>query len=565
MGHCSRWGIPAKSVTVSQPVPLQGPPARGRALAAAMPDGEVTSVSTTDPHESFGEHVHHTTQKHLDQLHHYRDQRRHSVSAGGLASGIPGKRGLQHHGSKAAKLQTHKDHIRSAKDKKDFRSRLFVLLNMPESEGCGAARIFNLIMNLVVAFSIIVFMLNTTPGFMGLCPQRYRIIPATVSDTPCNKEQEARWMLNHKSVPASECCVQQYDWGIYELVFTMIFTVELALRVYAEGSCGEFFIVIDALAIVPFYVSLFLDNISVLTLLASVRMLRLLKVVRHFDGTLIFVRAIRKSFKALTVPALFTVIMALVFASLLYYIEKAGAEGQGLDQVGSFSSEADVAAFRSIPEAVWFMFATFTTVGYGDVSPNTNTGRLLVSICMIIGVLLMAMPLAIVGSNFVQVWDDREKVTAVEKLKDALFRHKKDPQTVEEVFHAIDKDGSETLSYQGLRLGLKDLDVLKDITNKKLTKIWAALDPDGNGEIELHDFQSVLFGDRDLEDDEDFITDMDDDGDEELDAQADAHALQLELSHPATRRDLSSAIESQTRDFELRMADLSAKLEALMS
>ena len=206
------------------------------------------------------------------------------------------------------------------------------------------------------------------------------------------------------------------------------------------------------------------------------------------------------------------------------------------------------------------MFATFTTVGYGDVSPNTNTGRLLVSVCMIIGVLLMAMPLAIVGSNFVQVWDDREKVTAVEKLKDALFRHKKDPETVEAVFHAIDKDGSKTLSYQELRLGLKDLDVLKDITNKKLTKIWAALDPDGNGEIELHDFQGVLFGN-----DGDFITDMDDDGDEAADAEADAHALQLELSHPATRRDLNSAIEGQTRDFEQRMADLSAKLEVLLT
>lgn len=519
--------------------------------------------SAVGEHESFGEHVHHTTQKHLDQLHEYRNQRRQSIAVFPLAMGPDGKR-LQHHNSKAAKLSDHKEHIRTAKDKHDFRSRLFVMLNMPESEGCGAARIFNWAMNLVVAFSIIVFMLNTTPGFMDLCPQPYRIIPATVSITPCDKVQEDKWMLNHKSVPGSECCVQQHDWSTYELVFTMIFTVELALRVFAEGSCNETFIVIDALAIVPFYVSLFSDSISVLTLLASVRMLRLLKVVRHFDGTLIFVRAIRKSFKALTVPALFTVIMALVFASLLYYIEKAGAEGKGIDG-SQFSSKADVAAFRSIPEAVWFMFATFTTVGYGDVSPNTNTGRLLVSVCMIIGVLLMAMPLAIVGSNFVQVWDDREKVTAVEKLKDALFRHKKDPETVEAVFHAIDKDGSKTLSYQELRLGLKDLDVLKDITNKKLTKIWAALDPDGNGEIELHDFQGVLFGDRDLEDDGDFITDMDDDGDEAADAEADAHALQLELSHPATRRDLNSAIEGQTRDFEQRMADLSAKLEVLLT
>merc|ERR1712216_374760 len=183
-------------------------------------------------------------------------------------------------------------------------------------------------------------------------------------------------------------------------------------------------------------------------------------------------------------------------------------------------------------EAFWFMVTTFTTVGYGDVTPRSNTGRCLVIVCMIVGVLLMAMPLAIVGNNFVQVWEDREKVTAVEKLKNCLFSQNHfSSEAVKEVFNAIDEDESGTLSFQELRMGLQHMRVLQEFSNKKLAKIWSALDPDGNGEIEFADFQAVLFNNRNVEEFYDTLYIVDDpENADEADRIADEQALQLELS-----------------------------------
>lgn len=530
-------------------------------------------------------------QSHLNALHQYRDQRRKSISAGvaELDSGQSADPTRHENGDrtsptrarvgslsrseskfyrdeKAEKLRSHREKLVSSRDRTDCRGRLFVLLNIPNSS--RSAWLFNAVMSTCVVVNIFVFLFNTTWRYMDLCPQRIRIIPTTYSTTKCNSTQEQMWKANPSTVPPSLCCIQQYDWGDWELAFTIIFSVELALRVFAEGSCCETFIIIDALAVLPFYLNLFIDDAGFFSLISSLRMLRLLKIVRHFEGTLIFMRAVSKSKQALIVPTIFSAIMALVFASLLYYIEQLGAGGDGGDALfASDASSHGVAAFASIPEAFWFMVTTFTTVGYGDVVPRSNTGRALVMACMVVGVLLMAMPLAIVGNNFVQVWEDREKVTAIEKLKSCLFEHNyRDTETVRQVFDAIDEDGSQTLSFQELRMGLQHMSVLHEFSNKRLTKIWLALDPDGNGEIEFADFQAVLFSEGDVGSCDDlYIVDETGTGDVEADRRADEQALALELSHPATRRDLKNAMEAHTKKFEDRMAILNGKLEALLS
>ena len=64
--------------------------------------------------------------------------------------------------------------------------------------------------------------------------------------------------------------------------------------------------------------------------------------------------------------------------------------------------------FTDIPRSMWFMFVTVSTVGYGDVSPTTWQGQIFVCIVIICGLIFLAMPLAIVGSTFGQVWDERQ-------------------------------------------------------------------------------------------------------------------------------------------------------------
>ena len=86
------------------------------------------------------------------------------------------------------------------------------------------------------------------------------------------------------------------------------------------------------------------------------------------------------------------------------------------------SGENNTAAFHSIPHAIWFMLVTMTTVGYGDVSPNTAAGKFITVLAMVFGVLFLSMPLAIVGNNFCVIWDDKERVIFIEKFKEHFLK-----------------------------------------------------------------------------------------------------------------------------------------------
>ena len=108
---------------------------------------------------------------------------------------------------------------------------------------------------------------------------------------------------------------------------------------------------------------------------------------------------------------------------------------------------ASIAAFRSIPHAIWFMLVTMTTVGYGDVSPNTGVGKAVTVLAMIFGVLFLSMPLAIVGNNYCETYQNRERVIFIEKFKETFAQSK--ALTVHDliqVFEDLDADKDGTLS-----------------------------------------------------------------------------------------------------------------------
>ena len=112
---------------------------------------------------------------------------------------------------------------------------------------------------------------------------------------------------------------------------------------------------------------------------------------------------------ALCVPLFFLTFAVIIFAAFIFYLE------------GEANREGGNAAFHSIPHAIWFMFVTFTTVGFGDVSPNSNIGKTIASIGIIFGILFLSMPLAIVGSNFCEAWEDRQRIVFIEKFKLHFF------------------------------------------------------------------------------------------------------------------------------------------------
>ncbi|AKB18271.1 MULTISPECIES: ion transporter [unclassified Methanosarcina] len=173
-----------------------------------------------------------------------------------------------------------------------------------------------------------------------------------------------------------------------EWVFTILFTVEYFLRLGCVGRpsryATSFFGIIDLLAILPTYLSLILPGSQYLLVIRSLRLLRVfrvLKLAQYIGEADLLIRALRASRRKITL-FLFTVLtLVVILGSLMYVIE--GAES----------------GFTSIPRSIYWAIITLTTVGYGDIVPETNLGQALASVIMIIGYSIIAVPTGIVTSE----------------------------------------------------------------------------------------------------------------------------------------------------------------------
>ncbi|MCQ1536632.1 ion transporter [Methanosarcina sp. KYL-1] len=175
---------------------------------------------------------------------------------------------------------------------------------------------------------------------------------------------------------------------ILEWVFTILFTVEYFLRLICVGRplryATSFFGIIDLMAILPTYLSLLLPGSRYLLVIRSLRLLRVfrvLKLAQYLGEADLLIRALRASRRKITL-FLFTVLnLVVILGSLMYVIE--GPES----------------GFTSIPRSIYWAIITLTTVGYGDIVPETNLGQALASVIMIIGYSIIAVPTGIVTSE----------------------------------------------------------------------------------------------------------------------------------------------------------------------
>ena len=172
---------------------------------------------------------------------------------------------------------------------------------------------------------------------------------------------------------------------IAEWFFTIIFTLEYLLRLYSIGKplkyATSFFGLIDLLCIIPTYLSLFFAGTQVMLVVRLIRVLRIFRILKlfHYVGeAAALTKAMQASRRKITV-FLFTVLtMVVIFGSLMYVIE--GPKN----------------GFTSIPRSIYWAVVTLTTVGYGDITPQTNFGQLLSAIVMIMGYGVIAVPTGIV-------------------------------------------------------------------------------------------------------------------------------------------------------------------------
>ena len=167
---------------------------------------------------------------------------------------------------------------------------------------------------------------------------------------------------------------------------------------------------IDLVAIVPFYISKAnpdgSSSASFIRVLRLIRLLRLLKLAKKNDQMIILFQTISVSRPVLGILSFFVIIMAILFGSIMFLIEQGTfkvtadyASGQYFSP--SLNGESEVVSlFQSIPVGMYWAFVTCTTLGYGDFYGTTTTGRFLACVCAILGILVLALPISVVGNTF---------------------------------------------------------------------------------------------------------------------------------------------------------------------
>ncbi|KAM4039026.1 A-type voltage-gated potassium channel KCND2 [Anomaloglossus baeobatrachus] len=181
----------------------------------------------------------------------------------------------------------------------------------------------------------------------------------------------------------------------------MIFTVEYLLRLVAAPSRYRFvrsvMSIIDVVAIMPYYIGLVMTNnedvSGAFVTLRVFRVFRIFKFSRHSQGLRILGYTLKSCASELGF-LLFSLTMAIIiFATVMFYAEK-----------GSLNSK-----FTSIPAAFWYTIVTMTTLGYGDMVPKTIAGKIFGSICSLSGVLVIALPVPVIVSNFSRIYHQNQR------------------------------------------------------------------------------------------------------------------------------------------------------------
>jgi voltage-gated potassium channel len=178
---------------------------------------------------------------------------------------------------------------------------------------------------------------------------------------------------------------------ILEWLFTLLFTAEYALRLYCVARpsryIGSFFGLVDLISVIPTYLSLFIAGSQSLVVIRALRLLRIfrvLKLAQYLGEATLLMNALKASRPKITVFLGTVLTIVLIVGSTMYLIE---GEENGFD---------------SIPTAMYWAIVTMTTVGYGNIAPQTFPGRTLAALLMILGYGIIAVPTGIVSAELVR-------------------------------------------------------------------------------------------------------------------------------------------------------------------
>ena len=231
---------------------------------------------------------------------------------------------------------------------KDWKNKLHEIIYGTHTP---AGKLFDIVLLVVIVYSVVVVMLESIPSF----------------------DEKFHGFLN-----------------VSEWVVTILFTIEYILRIICIKSpkryIFSFFGIIDFLSTIPKYLSFFIVGSQYITAFRALRLLRvfrILKLVRFIGESNNLVRALKASRTKIFIFVFFILVVSVLLGTIMYLVE--GPEH----------------GFNSIPHSVYWTIVTLTTVGYGDISPETGLGQVIATIIMIVGYGIIAVPTGIVSAEYV--------------------------------------------------------------------------------------------------------------------------------------------------------------------
>lgn len=176
------------------------------------------------------------------------------------------------------------------------------------------------------------------------------------------------------------------EWG-----FTLIFTCEYIVRIYCTPNIRRyltsFYGLIDLISVMPSYLSLFIPGANFLLIVRLMRVLRVfrvLKLVRYLSEANVLIRSMAMARRKIFVFFITVLVLSTVFGALMFVVE--GPEN----------------GFTSIPRSIYWTIVTITTVGYGDITPQTTLGQVIASAAMLTGYSILAVPTGILTAELFQ-------------------------------------------------------------------------------------------------------------------------------------------------------------------
>lgn len=274
------------------------------------------------------------------------------------------------------------------------------------------------------------------------------------------------------------------EFVILDAVAVAIFTMEYCMRLYccveeprfSHAVAGRFkqakqaSTVIDFLAILPFFLEIFLHHLIDLRFLRVFRLARLLKLTRGNEATATLGRVIQREWPIIAAASFIMLLLVVLTASLGYL----------------FEHEAQPDKFDNIPNSIYWAVITLASVGYGDISPVTPAGRAMTIIVALLGIGIFAIPAALMTSAF----NDeliKQRQALKNKIYDILLDGVIDPEEMEFL-----RTESKRLHFDVVEINALIQQVQKELQDAEDFSAMPIQTIAGNSELAVEHFKTLL-------------------------------------------------------------------------